>query len=217
MKATPNSSFHKASGRWCAYVSLTGKRRHLGLFDTQGEADAAVHDFKIANDIEIDESADMRARVVYVGGLLVWRQHGRGHAKGDVVGSIDKATGYAFTRDSNGKKTYLHRVVWELMRGPIPEGMQIDHINHDRADNRIENLRVVTQSLNLKNRSKMRPNATGHRGVHRRSDGKFLARVWTDGKVTRLGAFDSAEAAGAARREAEPAHGYHPNHGGSAS
>lgn len=44
----------------------------------------------------------------------------------------------------------VHRIVWETHRGPIPEGMEIDHINGDKADNRISNLRVVTHGDNLR-------------------------------------------------------------------
>ena len=43
-----------------------------------------------------------------------------------------------------------HRMIWEAAHGPIPEGLQINHINGIKTDNRIENLEVVTPSENLK-------------------------------------------------------------------
>lgn len=213
MKATPGVSWHAASGKWCAYVNHAGARNNLGLFSVQAEAEAAVLSFKKARDIEIDERAPIESRVIYADGRLVWRQHGRGHEQGGVVGSIDKASGYAFTRLQGGEKVYIHRLVWQLLRGPIPAGMEIDHINGQRADNRIENLRAVTRSINLKNKRATPLNVTGHRGVTQLPDGRFLARVWSDGRAVRVGIFPTPEQAGAARRSAEAAHGYHPNHG----
>lgn len=52
------------------------------------------------------------------------------------------------TRIEN-ERAYIHRLVWEAFNGAIPEGMEIDHINNDRSDNRLENLRLVTKSENL--------------------------------------------------------------------
>ena len=46
---------------------------------------------------------------------------------------------------------YLHRAVWECHHGQIPNGLMIDHINRGRADNRIENLRLVTAKENRMN------------------------------------------------------------------
>ena len=51
----------------------------------------------------------------------------------------------------DGKCRYVHQVVWEQANGPVPAGMHIDHINRDRYDNRIENLRLVSSSDNHAN------------------------------------------------------------------
>lgn len=62
----------------------------------------------------------------------------------------------------NGKNYSAHRLVYETFVGPIPEGMVIDHINGDRDDNRVENLRCITQSENMNN-----AHANGHKGQHK--------------------------------------------------
>jgi hypothetical protein len=55
--------------------------------------------------------------------------------------------------DGKPHNKYAHRMVWEYYNGEIPEGMQIDHINDDRADNRLENLRLSTNKSNIRRRS----------------------------------------------------------------
>jgi hypothetical protein len=65
----------------------------------------------------------------------------------------------------NKKNTTCHRVVWEMHNGAIPKGMCIDHINRVRDDNRIENLRLVTQSQNALNSKLKSTNTTGIKGL----------------------------------------------------
>lgn len=213
MKALPNMHFHTSFGKWEAYVNFGGKRHYLGLFKDESSAALVVEKFKRENDIELCGDKPILDRTAYSGGELVWLNHGRGHAKGDPVGSIDKRSGYRFAREPDGTKQYLHRLIWVLHFGPIPAAHEIDHINGNRADNRIENLRLVTRSLNLKNKRVLRSNATGHRGVTKTASGNFVARLYDQGKTIRLGIFQTAEQAGAARKQAEPQHGYHANHG----
>lgn len=52
---------------------------------------------------------------------------------------------------NRGKRLYSHRLIWETLKGPIPNGYEIDHINTVRDDNRLENLRCVTKSQNMLN------------------------------------------------------------------
>lgn len=51
----------------------------------------------------------------------------------------------------NGEGRYVHRLVWEAFNGEIPQGMEIDHINTNRLDNRLCNLRLVSSSENKRN------------------------------------------------------------------
>lgn len=61
-----------------------------------------------------------------------------------------QANGYEYVTIDGGAKL-VHRVMWEVFNGEIPEGMEIDHINTIRTDNRLENLRCVTPSENKRN------------------------------------------------------------------
>ena len=58
--------------------------------------------------------------------------------------------GYEYVSFS-GKAKLVHRVMWEIFKGKIPNGMEIDHIDCDRLNNAIDNLRVVTSSENKRN------------------------------------------------------------------
>ena len=62
---------------------------------------------------------------------------------------------------------FVHQIVYEAFSGPIPQGMDIDHINGVRDDNRPENLRAVPRKTNALNRHAANANnKTGIRGVH---------------------------------------------------
>ena len=89
-----------------------------------------------------------------------------------------------------------HRVIWAMTSGKWPLHM-IDHINGDRSDNRLTNLREATNAENMQNRGPTRKNATGFKGVIRRGR-KFSARIKVDGRTTYLGFHDTAEQAASA-------------------
>lgn len=52
-------------------------------------------------------------------------------------------------RSGRTREQYAHRIVWEAVNGPIPDGYQVDHKNHSRADNRIRNLQLLTPGQNI--------------------------------------------------------------------
>lgn len=58
-------------------------------------------------------------------------------------------TGYVIVTRRGNHVGMAHRMIWESVYGPIPEGLQINHINGDKTDNRLENLDLVTQSENI--------------------------------------------------------------------
>jgi hypothetical protein len=105
-------------------------------------------------------------------------------------------------QDGRPRLLYLHR---EILG--VPPGLEVDHRNHDRLDNRRENLRPATRSQNEQNRAGANTqSSTGIRGVEVRrptkSGPRYRAVVWVDGRRCHLGTFDTPEAAGEAAARA---------------
>lgn len=97
----------------------------------------------------------------------------------------------------NGKCDRIHRIIWSYVNGPIPAGMVIDHINGDKSDNRIENLRLTTCSQNSQNRTGPQKNSkTQVKGVSFVAKlNKFEAAIHCNRKKFTVGYFESIEAA----------------------
>lgn len=111
-----------------------------------------------------------------------------------------KATkGYVYC---NKLKVYLH--VFLLGK---KDGLQIDHINRDRLDNRKSNLRRVTQGQNSRNSKIHIDNRSGYKGVHfDEGTNKFRSRIYVDGKSIHLGVFHNAKDAALAYDDAARKH-----------
>lgn len=95
----------------------------------------------------------------YRSGKLYRRYSNNKHKEGAEVGWVDKA-GYVRTKFGQ-KMTFAHRIIWEMHNGKIENGIEIDHINGFKSDNRIENLRAISHSLNMKNKTIYANNKTG--------------------------------------------------------
>ena len=101
---------------------------------------------------------------------------------------------------------YAHRLAWAFTYGEWPN--EIDHINHKRADNRIENLRDVARVQNAQNQSMRSDNTSGYNGVTAQQGGWQV----TIGDYYVGWSRDIKEAA-KIRKAADIVHGYHQNHG----
>ena len=99
------------------------------------------------------------------------------------------AEGYC--RVSFDSERYLaHRVVWLYVHGKWPE-LDIDHINGNKSDNRLDNLREVDRSTNLQNlHVAKKSNKTGLLGVYLHTQGRYVARIQINGKGRYIGIFD---------------------------
>lgn len=120
-----------------------------------------------------------------------------------------QSRGYLRT-NRGGRFFFAHRVAWKLVHDSDPE--HIDHINGDKSDNRIVNLRSVDQQTNNRNMRVSRSNKSGHPGVYF-SANRWRARIKVNRRYIALGAFLDRGAAVSARKAAEQQYGFHPNHG----
>jgi hypothetical protein len=131
--------------------------------------------------------------VYYKDGELYWSEVTSNRIKKDTIAGTLTEHGYRFV-SINKKRVYVHRLIFFIFNGYYPK--YIDHINGDRSDNRIENLRECTNSQNSANKNKLATNKSGYKGVHFvRSVGKYRAQITLDSKVKHLGYYETAEQA----------------------
>jgi hypothetical protein len=85
-----------------------------------------------------------------------------------------------------GERFQCHRVVWYLNNGDIPSGMVVDHIDGNTSNNKIDNLRIVSTSVNSRNRNMQADNTSGKTGVYlnvkswKQSKIPYWMASWTD-------------------------------------
>jgi len=116
-------------------------------------------------------------------GHLYWAKTMSGRAKaGNLAGSKN---GEGYIQVQVKKRAYLaHRVAWFLTHGNWPEN-DIDHINGDKTDNRIKNLRDVSKSMNQRNAKRRIDNTSGIIGVRRvvHKNTPYWVAFWSDTKA----------------------------------
>jgi hypothetical protein len=104
------------------------------------------------------------------------------------------------------KTLYVHRIMWTIYHGDIPDKTEIDHINGDPSDNRIENLRLATRCENNQNTKRRLDNTSGTKGVFWDGHSKsWRVSIWANKKKHDFGRFlnlsDASLAANIARRK----------------
>lgn len=115
---------------------------------------------------------------------------------------------HGYVQINLNSKLYLgHRIAWLMSYGSVPSG--IDHIDSNRSNNRISNLRPADKRQNAYNRPHQRNSLSGLKGVHfSKRDKKWIAAISIDGKQTSLGYFNSSiEAARSYDAAAKQNHG----------
>jgi hypothetical protein len=124
-----------------------------------------------------------------------------GNRRAGMAAGTLHASGYEVIK-FQGRSVYAQRMAWFWVYGVWPP-TELDHINGDKADNRIANLRPATKVQNSMNRGANKNNAAGVKGVCWRPDtGRWRAYITINGRKKSLGSFDDIEDAAAAYRTA---------------
>ena len=129
----------------------------------------------------------------YKDGNLYWRKALSNSVRiGAKAGRQDK---HLYTRVGIGGKLYwLHRIIFLYHHGFIPS--EVDHINMDPTDNRIENLRAATRSQNMQNRKCRADTKSGAKNIFWNSSvNKWQVRMRINGKSAHIGVFEDIEIA----------------------
>ncbi len=145
-------------------------------------------------------------------GVFTWKvNRGRKVRVGDIAGTVVSPSGNVAI-GIDGITHQAHRLAWYYMYGEWPN--VIDHINRNRVDNRILNLRSVTHSENLKNKKIHSNNTSGHCGIylHKRT-GKWVAHIQHKGIYKYLGLYNTIDDAIKVRKNAELEYDFHSTHG----
>lgn len=137
----------------------------------------------------------------YRDGHLFWKVDRRGNKlMGKQASRLKKSNGYHEVT-INKKKYYAHRLIFMMIYGRWP--VQIDHIDGDRSNNLISNLREATNAQNNRNTGIRSTNKSGFKGVsYYKSANRYIAKITVNYKGIHLGCFDTAQEAHEAYKKA---------------
>ena len=126
-------------------------------------------------------------------GVFCWKISRGTKAAGAPAGHVDKR-GY-IRIGIDGQLYAGHRIAWLMHYGEAPpDHLDVDHLNLDKSDNRIANLRLATRAQNKANSTARSDSKAGIKGVRCRG-GRWEARIYAHGRFESIGWFDTAEAA----------------------
>ena len=138
-------------------------------------------------------------------GEFIWKNPTNQSLIGKVAGC--KAGGYTVITIGS-IRYYSHRLAWLYVYKEWPKQM-IDHINRNKSDNRISNLREANYVVNAQNQKKPKNNTSGHKGVSWvRKDLRWVVSIQVNKKYVYLGYFIDLEQAIKARKDAEVKYGF---------
>lgn len=149
-----------------------------------------------------------------VTGVITWKIGNRRARAGDIAGSVKVEPTNSYRKIGFNYKILLaHRVAWRLHYGEWPDG-QIDHIDGNGLNNKINNLRVVDTVTNGRNRRQSKKNRSGFTGVYwHKKDKRWVSQIKINGKSVYVGCYRTYLAACYSRHYAEIKHGYTLRHG----
>lgn len=141
-------------------------------------------------------------------GMRIWNTKFAGKPAGGI-----NAQGYLAVK-VNFVPILNHRIIWILLHGEIPGGFVIDHVDHDRLNNKPPNLRLVRQEDNTRNASLRKDSSSGVSGVSfHKASGKWVSYLHHCGKRVSYTTHESFEDAVQTQMRLRVQYGFHENHG----
>lgn len=149
-------------------------------------------------------------------GNLIWKERPRSSFNSDASWNVHRSKHAGRVAGNHNTPGYIdvcvcfpgekprtfksHRVIWEMVHGSIPSGIQVDHINGIRDDNRVCNLRLATAAQNSYNKKRGRRGSSRFKGVHLTpyGGGTWLATITKNRVRKRIGRYATPEEAAAA-------------------
>jgi hypothetical protein len=190
--------FNKKDNKWVSCIGIRGKNKDIGYFDNEEDASLAyskekerLHSFSLQETYK--EYVDIPG---YDGMYRISKD-------GDII-SLKRSTiqkrkiqtnknGYSYivlTANGIPKVEFIHRLLYRTFVGEIPENLVIDHIDRNQKNNSIDNLRLVTMSVNSQNISRV-INAKGASYDKRKK--VWYSAISVNGNRIYLGTFNTEE------------------------